>query len=196
MKIRVLAGVAVLVAVVSITAVSTSFSQAQQGGAQIQQAAGLGRVVSGQQPGGQNDAYGGEERVWRDNPIHTTVLPKDDTTEQLAAIMVEWRAAIADHGHCVACHSWTKDPTKVNQFGFPDIDPYDDSKSEYKAAREMYVLTQDINKKLIASSRAPITCGSCHRGHLIPEAYVAPPLPGGAPDGQPAVPPKGQPQKP
>jgi len=188
MKVRVLTGVAALATVVSIAIISAQAPPGQQSGAQAPQG-----QQSGVQPTStQHDTapYGGHEKVW-DGPIHTTVLPKDASVQQLSEIMIEWRLAIADQGRCVTCHSWSKDPKNVNGFGFPDIDAYDNSKPEYKAAGEMYVMMQEMNK-MFGSTKGQITCGQCHRGHLIPEAYVAPALPGGPPPGQPAAPPKTQ----
>ena len=89
--------------------------------------------------------------------------------------MLEWRVAIGNL--CVTCHSGSKDHTNVNGAGLPEIEPYDDTKPEYKAGSEMYVLTREINKKYLSTSKAPVTCSTCHRGHLIPEAFVAPPEP-------------------
>lgn len=188
MKVRLLTGVAALAAIVSFAVISAQAPSAQQSGVQASQT-----QKNGTQPtSSQHDTapYGGHEKVW-DGPIHTTVLPKDATVQQLSDIMIEWRLAIADQGRCVTCHAWSKDPKNVNSFGFPDIDAYDDSKPEYKASSEMYVMMAGMNKKY-ASTKGKITCGSCHRGHLIPEAYVAPALPGGPPPGQPVTPPKGQ----
>ena len=42
---------------------------------------------------------------------------------------------------------------------------------------KMFAMTEGINKDYIAkidSSGAPVTCGTCHRGHLGPEPFVAP----------------------
>jgi hypothetical protein len=38
-------------------------------------------------------------------------------------------------------------------------------------------MTLDINQNYVSmvdSSGAPVTCGTCHRGHLEPEPWVAP----------------------
>jgi len=42
----------------------------------------------------------------------------------------------------------------------------------------MYTMTEDINKNYVSkvpSSEAPVTCGTCHRGHLGPEPFLIPP---------------------
>lgn len=88
--------------------------------------------------------------------------------------------------------------------GGPSVDFTDDSKPEFKTARKMYTMVQDINKNFMAGMDTPVTCATCHRGHVIPEAFVAsttnegPPQGGqqggqqggaqGAPQGQPAAP--------
>ena len=83
------------------------------------------------------------------------------------------------------------------QGGPPNTDFTDGSKTEYKTAVRMYKMLQDINKNYLAESKATVTCGTCHRGHETPEAFVAqvtnqgPPqggMPQGAPQGQAAAP--------
>ncbi len=141
---------AAVLAIISITTITAQSQPARQG----------------------NAAYPGGEKIWTTVPIHTAVLPKDATMQQLADIMTEWRAAIG--GHCITCHTVTTDPKNLNAMGNPEIMPYDDALSAYKASAQMYLLTGAINKKLIASNMAPVTCGTCHRGKLKPEAFVIP----------------------
>jgi hypothetical protein len=150
MKILPLTGAAALLAAVSIAIIS---AQTSSGGAV-------------------NAAYPGGEKIWTTVPIHTAVLPKDASVQQLADIMNEWRAAIG--GHCITCHTVTTDPNNKNAMGNPEIMPYDEAPPVYKASERMYLLTQEINKKLIAAAMAPVTCGTCHRGKLKPEAFVIP----------------------
>jgi hypothetical protein len=41
----------------------------------------------------------------------------------------------------------------------------------------MYKMTEDINMNYVSkvpSSEVPVTCGTCHRGHLGPEPFVIP----------------------
>jgi hypothetical protein len=53
-------------------------------------------------------------------------------------------------------------------------------------------MTEEINANFVAridSSGAPVTCGTCHRGHLGPEPFSAPheevrPVPPPAPQAQ------------
>jgi len=81
------------------------------------------------------------------------------------------------------------------QGGPPNTDFTDGSKAEYKTAVRMYTMLQEINKKYLAESKSQVACGTCHRGHETPEAFVAqvtnqgPPPQGGqqgAPQGQAA----------
>jgi len=42
----------------------------------------------------------------------------------------------------------------------------------------MFTMMEEINRNYIVkidSSGAPVTCATCHRGHLRPEPYVIPP---------------------
>jgi hypothetical protein len=150
---------AAVLAVVAIATVSAQAPPVQQDG--------------GQPPRGQQAAqYPDGEKVWTTVPIHTAVLPKDASVQQLADIMTEWRAAIG--GHCITCHTVTTDSSNKNAMGNPEIMPYDGVLPDYKASEQMYLLTQEINKKLISSAMAPVTCGTCHRGKLKPEAFVIP----------------------
>jgi hypothetical protein len=62
----------------------------------------------------------------------------------------------------------------------------------------MYTMTQQINKDTISKAMdldkdgmgTPVTCGTCHRGHQMPEEFVIPreEHPGG-PGGGPGAPP-------
>jgi hypothetical protein len=67
----------------------------------------------------------------------------------------------------------------------------DDSKKEKQTARLMIKMTQDINANYVSKlegADGPVTCGTCHRGHVKPEAFVPKPEghdhdhPGAAPD--------------
>ncbi|MGA3081075.1 MAG: c-type cytochrome [Terracidiphilus sp.] len=110
------------------------------------------------------------------------VLPKTLTGDQLHEIMEGWAAALGTH--CTTCH--TADPTKIGPNGWPQLNFPDDSKPEKSTARLMVRMVQDINGNYISmvdNSGAPVACGTCHRGHLSPEPFVAPPK------GPPPVPP-------
>jgi len=84
-----------------------------------------------------------------------------------------WAAALGTH--CDNCH--TTDPKNIGPNGRPRLNFADDTKPEKSTARLMFKMTQDINENYVSmvdNSGAPVTCGTCHRGHLGPEPFVAP----------------------
>jgi cytochrome c553 len=92
--------------------------------------------------------------------------------------------------HCDTCHA--ADPKNLAPNGRPRLKFDDDSKPEKQMARIMYTMTEDMKANYIKkvadldkmeSPAAPLTCGTCHRGHLDPEAFVIPKEdgPGGPP---------------
>ena len=106
-------------------------------------------------------------------PTNLKVLPKDLTGEQLHEIMEKWEGSLG--AHCNTCH--TADPKNVGPNGRPRLNFADDSKEEKLTARLMYKMTEDINVNYVSkvpSSDTPVTCGTCHRGHLGPEPFVIP----------------------
>jgi hypothetical protein len=106
-------------------------------------------------------------------PTNLKVLPKTLTGEQVHEIMEQWEAALG--AHCNTCH--TPDPNNIGPNGRPRLNYADDSRPEKATARLMYKMTLDINENYVSmvdSSGAPVTCGTCHRGHLGPEPWVAP----------------------
>ena len=119
-------------------------------------------------------------------PTNLKVLPKDMTGEEVHELMEKWEADLG--GHCSTCHA--ADPKNIGPNGRPRLNYADDSKPEKATARLMYTMTEEINGKYIAhidSSGQPVTCGTCHRGHLGPEPFTSPddaprpPAPGTAP---------------
>jgi hypothetical protein len=110
-------------------------------------------------------------------PTNLKVLPKDSTGMQVHEIMEQWSAALGTH--CDSCHA--EDPNKLDANGRPQLDFAADSKGMKAAARLMYTMTEKINVDYLAkidSSGAPITCGTCHRGHLGPDPFVIAPKDG------------------
>lgn len=106
-------------------------------------------------------------------PTNLKVLPNTLTGDQVHEIMEGWEAALG--AHCNTCH--TTDPKNIGPNGRPRLNFADDSKKEKSTARLMYKMTLDINENYVSmvdSSGAPVTCGTCHRGHLGPEPFVAP----------------------
>ncbi|MDR3725896.1 MAG: c-type cytochrome [Terracidiphilus sp.] len=107
-------------------------------------------------------------------PTNLKVLPKNLTGQQVHDIMEQWEGSLG--AKCSTCH--TPDPKNIGPNGRPRLDFVDDSKPEKTTARSMYAMMEDINKNYVAkidSSGAPVTCGTCHRGHLGPEPFVIPP---------------------
>jgi hypothetical protein len=107
-------------------------------------------------------------------PTNLQVLPKNLTGQQVHDIMEKWEAALGSH--CSTCH--TADPKNIGPNGKPRLNFADDSKPEKKTARRMFTMTEEINLNYISkidNSGDPVTCGTCHRGHLGPEPFVAPP---------------------
>jgi len=107
-------------------------------------------------------------------PTNLQVLPKDTTSQQLREIMAQWNAALGVQ--CNACH--TEDAKNLGPNGKPRLLCADDTKPEKTTTRTMYKLTGTINQSVskIGSSGTQVNCGTCHRGHLTPEAFVAPPV--------------------
>ena len=106
-------------------------------------------------------------------PVNLQVLPKDTTGQQLREIMAQWNSALGVQ--CNTCH--TEDAKNLNPNGKPRLLCADDTKPEKTTTRTMYKLTGTINQSVgkIGSTGTQVTCGTCHRGHLTPEAFVAPP---------------------
>jgi hypothetical protein len=109
-------------------------------------------------------------------PSNLRVLPRNLTGEQVHEIMHKWSAELGTG--CKTCH--VADPKNPGPDGKPRMNFADDTKDEKKTARVMLKMTEDINSNYVSkidSSGAPVTCGTCHRGHLGPEPYVPAPPP-------------------
>jgi hypothetical protein len=107
-------------------------------------------------------------------PTNLQVLPKTMTGEQVHDIMHKWEAELG--AECSTCH--TADPKNLAPNGKPRLNFADDSKPEKATARMMVKMVEQINAEYISkveNSGAPVTCGTCHRGHLGPQPFVAPP---------------------
>lgn len=111
-------------------------------------------------------------------PTNLQVLPKDLTGRQVRDIMEKWQGSLGVK--CEFCH--TADPKNVGPNGRPRMDFANDSKPDKQIARIMYTMTQQINKDTISKAMdldpdgmgSPVTCGTCHRGHEMPEEFVIP----------------------
>jgi hypothetical protein len=103
------------------------------------------------------------------------------TGQQVHDIMVRWNAELGVE--CRACH--TEDSTIIVTGGPPRSRFAEDSKAMKETARLMYVMTEVINSNHIAKvegSGLPVTCGTCHRGHLGPEPFIVQPADRHLPD--------------
>lgn len=111
-------------------------------------------------------------------PTNLQVLPKDLTGRQVRDIMETWAGSLGVH--CDFCH--TADPKNIGPNGRPRLNFADDSKPDKQIARIMYSMTQQMNKDYISKAMdldkdgmgSPVTCGTCHRGHEMPETFVVP----------------------
>jgi hypothetical protein len=113
------------------------------------------------------------EKHTHGTPTNLQILPKNLTGEQVHEIMEKWEGELGTG--CKTCHTASKE---LGPNGRPQINFADDSKDEKKTARKMYKMVEDINSNYISkidSSGAPVTCGTCHRGHLSPEPFVPKP---------------------
>jgi Photosynthetic reaction centre cytochrome C subunit len=131
-------------------------------------------------------------------PTNLKVLPKDTSGRQVRDIMEKWAGSLGVH--CDTCHM--ADPNNIGPNGRPRLKFADDSKTEKQIARLMYTMTEQMNKDYISKAMdmdtddmgTPVTCGTCHRGHKMPEEFVIPPEnerggPGEASPAAPAAPP-------
>lgn len=131
-------------------------------------------------------------------PTNLKVLPKDLTGQQVHEIMETWAGSLGVH--CDTCHA--ADPKKIGPNGKPRLNFADDSKDDKQIARIMYTMTERINADYISKAKQidtdamdmTVTCGTCHRGHKMPEKFVVPKEegPGGPPPAgatPPATPP-------
>jgi hypothetical protein len=107
-------------------------------------------------------------------PTNLKVLPSNLTGAQVHEIMEKWEGELGTS--CKTCHA--ADPKNVGPNGRPRLNFAADSKDEKKTARVMFKMVEDINAGYISkidSSGEPVSCGTCHRGHLSPEPFAAAP---------------------
>lgn len=118
--------------------------------------------------------------------VNIKVLPSDWSYQQVDHLMDEFKAELGVK--CNYCHAPSKeDPKKMDMTS-------DDNKVK-DIARDMIKMTDEINKKFIASIPHPdtvkvqaVTCNTCHRGQAKPKAEVTM---GAKPQVTPAEQPKG-----
>ena len=87
--------------------------------------------------------------------------------------MHKWEGELG--AECSTCHA--ADPKNLMPNGRPRLNFPDDSKPEKATARLMFKMVEEINTQYVGkidNSGMPVTCGTCHRGHLHPEPYIPP----------------------
>lgn len=105
-------------------------------------------------------------------PTNLQVLPKDTTPEQLHKIMDGIAGSLGVH--CSFCH--------VQNQQTHHMDFASDAKPDKGMARIMMRMTGTINGQYMTQIHDPdataedkhVTCGTCHRGHQMPEHFVPP----------------------
>ena len=121
-------------------------------------------------------------------PVNLKVLPKDIAPEELEKIMHGYAGSLGVK--CNFCHAANQQTHK--------LDFASDAKEDKGFARTMIAMTQTINDQYMSKIDDPdampadkhVTCGTCHRGHTMPEHFVPPPethhpSQQGAPEAQP-----------
>lgn len=106
-------------------------------------------------------------------PTNLKVLPKDMSGEQVHQLMHKWEAELGTE--CSTCHA--ADPSRKTPSGRPMLNFAEDSKPEKNTARLMFKMVEDINKNYVSmvdNSGVPVSCGTCHRGHLDPPIFTPP----------------------
>jgi hypothetical protein len=96
------------------------------------------------------------------------------TGEQVHELMHKWEASLGTE--CSTCHA--ADPKNIGPNGKPRLNFADDSKPEKATARLMVKMVEEINTQYVGkieNSGAPVECATCHRGHLDPPPFAAPP---------------------
>lgn len=106
-------------------------------------------------------------------PRNLKALPKDLSGRQVNDIMEDWSRSLGVR--CDACHAEATETLVADDDS--NLNFADDSKPMKTIARSMYGMTEEINSVHIAKiegSGIPVTCGTCHRGHVSPEPFFAP----------------------
>lgn len=107
-------------------------------------------------------------------PVNLKVLPKDIKPEELIQIMRGYAGALGVE--CNFCH-------EANPAGQRGLNFASDAKPEKATARVMMAMTRTINEQYMSQVHDPdakpedqhVNCGTCHRGHSMPEHFVPPP---------------------
>jgi len=100
------------------------------------------------------------------------VLPVNISHDDLIAMMRGFATALGTRcGHCHAAGTPGPD-------GRERLDFASDAKPEKETARTMIRMVRTINgdyiNKVDPTRRQQVTCGTCHRGHTVPEPFTPP----------------------
>ena len=115
-------------------------------------------------------------------PTNLKVLPKDIPVDQLKKIMENFAGSLGVK--CEFCHERS---AKTGHLDFAS-----DAKDDKQIARIMMKMTHDINENFMSQVKDPdampedkhVACGTCHRGHKMPEHFIVPkPKEDGPPNG-------------
>jgi len=153
----------------------TSFRFLQPAAAALLASVALISAIAAQAPEGARSSPGNPlstSRAFR-VPRNLKALPKDLSGRQVNSIMEEWSRSLGVR--CDACHSEATETLAADDDS--NLNFADDSKPLKVLARSMYEMTEEINSIHIAKiegSGMPVTCGTCHRGHISPEPFVSP----------------------
>lgn len=106
-------------------------------------------------------------------PVNLKILPKDIAPEELVKIMRGYAGALGVE--CNFCHAVNPQTHKLD---FPS-----DAKDDKGIARTMIAMTHTINEQYMSQVHDPdampadkhVTCGTCHRGHSMPEHFTPQP---------------------
>lgn len=123
-------------------------------------------------------------------PVNLKVLPKNIAPEELIRIMRGYAGALGVE--CNFCHAPNPQTHK--------LDFASDAKEDKGIARTMIAMTRTINDQYMSQVHDPdampadkqVTCGTCHRGHQMPEHFVPPPEHHHAPQAAPPAEPQPQ----
>jgi hypothetical protein len=106
-------------------------------------------------------------------PTNLKVLPKNIAPEDLIKIMRGYAGALGVE--CNFCHAANPQTHK--------LDFASDTKEDKGIARTMIAMTRTINEQYMSQVNDPdampmdkhVTCGTCHRGHQMPEHFTPSP---------------------
>jgi hypothetical protein len=127
----------------------------------------LAAIAQGPPPAGaQGPPPAGQHFPPIPKPTNLKILPKDIAISDLIAIMKGYNGQLGVQ--CGYCHAGD---AATHRMDFAS-----DAKPEKATARIMMTMTSELNSKYIGQlptgSDQRVACGTCHRGHAMPEEFV------------------------